>query len=125
MACGVYWSQVNEIERALRAMRRAGISELSEPYRVLYRTRGALLARIGFKFPKSVIPILRLTGLSPGEVRVWFDVECGWMTEARRVPGAPPMYRRVSDEVAITLIKGELSHELEETLMSPEEIYTA
>ena len=125
MGCGVLWSQVREAERALGVMRRLGIGELTEPYQVLFRARGALLARIGFKYPKTVSAVLKLLALSPGSVTLWHDVECGWMTEARRAPGAPPVYRHASDEVAAALLKGELTHELEETLMTPEEVYEA
>ena len=64
---------------------------------------------------------LRLLGLSPGEIKLWHDAECGWFTEAREHPGATPVYHYISDEVAASIIKGELSKELEAELMKPDE----
>ncbi len=125
MGCGVLWKQVQEVESALGLLRRLGIPEVSETYQTLYRTRGALLARIGFKFPKPVTLVRMLLALSPGQLRLWHDCECGWMTEARRAPGAPPVYRHASDEVASIILTGRLTHELEEELMTPQEAYEA
>ena len=120
MGCGVYYSQIRELERALGTMRRFGISELSAPYQQLYSLQGKLLAQVGFKFPRGISLLVRLAGLSPGEIKLWHDVESGWMSEAREKPGAPPVYRAVSDEVAMAILKGELTHDLETTLMTPD-----
>jgi len=121
MGCGVYYQQLNEVERALSSMRRLGIPELAEPYKILYGVRGKLLGQIGFKFPRTTLQLIKLTGLSPGSITLWHDVEAGWMTEARTGPGAPPLYRSVPDEVAVKILKGELTHELEEELMKPDD----
>ena len=42
------------------------------------------------------------------------------MTEARERPGAPPVYKYVSDEVAEKITKREITPELEEFLLTPE-----
>lgn len=123
MGCGVYWQQIRELERALGTMRRFGISEISEPFRLLSAERAKLLKQVGVKFPRTVSQLVKLIGLSPGVISLWHDVESGWMSEARERPGAPPIYRAVSDEVAMAILKGELTHELEVELMTPDEYY--
>ena len=121
MGCGIYWNQVNEIERALSTLRKFGIPEVSEAYQKLFSIRGKLMAQVGFKFPRTVIQLIKLVALSPGVITIWHDIESGWMSEARTRPGAPPVYKRVSDEVAMAILKGELTKELETTLMTPDE----
>jgi hypothetical protein len=121
MGCGVFYQQLNEVERALSTMRRFGISELDESYKALFGVQGKLLAQIGFKFPRTILQLLKLAALSPGSITLWHDVESGWMAEARTGPGAPPVYHRVSDEVAVKLIKKELTPELEKELMTPDD----
>jgi len=79
------------------------------------------MAQVGFKAPRPLTLIAKLIGLSPGVIKVWHDAESGWMSEARARPGAPPVYRAVSDEVAMAILKGELTHELEEKLLTPDE----
>lgn len=119
--CGIFYQQLKEIDRALGTMRRLGVSELSDAYGVLYKARGELLAKIGFKFPRSVLQLVKLAGLSPGSITLWEDIESGWLAEARAGPGAPPVYRRVDDETAAAILKGELTKELEERLMKPDD----
>jgi len=122
MGCGVYYQQVHTIDSALDKLRlHVDIPGVSDAYKELYSLRGELMARIGFKFPRTVMQILRIAGLSPGTVRLWLDVESGWMSEARARPQAPPVYKSVSDEVALALLKGELTKELEAELMAPDE----
>jgi len=121
MGCGVYYQQLREVESALGTMRRFGIPEVSDAYQTLFSVRGELLAQVGFKFPRSVTQLVKLTGLSPGSVAVWHDIESGWMAEAREKPGALPVYHRVTDEVAMALLKGELTKELDLQLLTPDE----
>jgi hypothetical protein len=90
-------------------------------YLNLSRLRGELYTSIGFRVPKFMQLVIKLIGLSPGEVKLWFDAECGFFTEARAYTGAPPVYHIVTDEVAIAIVKGELTHELEAVLMTPDE----
>lgn len=121
MGCGVWYQQLNEVERALGSLRRLGISELSEPYKAIYSIKGKLLTQIGFKFPRTITQLIKLVGLSPGSITLWHDIESGWMAEARAGPGAPPVYHRVPDEVAVKILKKELTPELEAELMKPDE----
>jgi len=120
MGCGVYWQQIREVERALGTMRKFGIPEVSEAYQQLYSMRGKLMAQVGIKFPRSVSQIVKLIGFSPGVISLWHDVESGWMSEGRTRPGAPPVYKRVLDELAMAILKRELSPEQEEFLMTPD-----
>ena len=78
------------------------------------------MGQVGFKLPRPVSLLLRLVGLSPGVLKVWHDAESGWMSEARARPGAPPVYKAVSDEVAMAILKHEITHELEEGLLTPD-----
>jgi len=121
MGCGVYWQQIHETDRAMRVMRLHGISEAAAPFRELYRLRGKLMAQVGVKFPRTTSLLMKLIGLSPGTISLWHDVESGWMSEARARPGAPPVYKSVSDEVAMAILKQEVTHELEAQLLTPDE----
>ena len=120
MGCGVYWQQIHEADRALDVFRLYGIPEISEVYRKVYGIRAKLLAQVGIKFPRSVTQLIRLVGFSPGVFALWHDVEAGWMSEARARPGAPPIYKSVSDEVAMAIVKQELTPELEAQLLTPD-----
>ena len=122
MGCGVYWQQVREVERAIKALTpHLALPGISDAMNVLQSQRGKLLAQVSFKFPRTITQLAKLLALSPGEVRLWHDAESGWMTEARAKLGAPPVYHYVKDEVAIAILKGELTHELEVELMTPDE----
>lgn len=121
MGCGIYWQQINTIEKAMKGLRVSGIPEISDAYQSLNQLRGQLLTKVGLKFPRTVSQIARFAGLSPGEIRVWFDIESGWMAEARAKPGAPPVYHALSAETAAQILKGELTKELELQLMAPDE----
>ena len=120
MGCGVYWSQIKELDRALSTMRRFGIPEVSEAYQELYSMRGKLMAQVGIKFPRTVVQLIKLVGLSPGAITLWHDVESGWMSEARARPGAPPVYKAASDEVAMAILKREVTKELKKDLLTPD-----
>jgi hypothetical protein len=121
MGCGIYWHQIGEVERALDVMSRYGIPEESDAYQALYRQKGALLTEVGYKFPRSTLQMRLITALYSPVIRLWHDIECGWMVEAREKPGAPPVYKSVGDEVAMAILKGEVTHELEEELARPDE----
>lgn len=123
MACGPFWEAIGQLDKSLRSLRTHGIGPGFRAYEELFRIRGRIFGQIGFKFPREVNLILRLAGLSPGSILLWHDVESGWMTEARVRPGAPAVYRSVTDDVAAALLKGELTHELELELMTPDDYY--
>jgi len=121
MGCGVFWQQVHTIDRSLDKLRlHVDIPGISDAFQELYSLRGELMAKIGFKFPREVRLILRIVGLSPGTINLWFDIESGWMSEARARPRALPVYKSISVEVAMTLLRGELTKELEAELMAPD-----
>jgi hypothetical protein len=122
VGCGVYWQQIREVERAINKLKpHIDIPGVSDAMSELSSIRGRLLRTVGLKFPRTISQILKLAGLSPGTVTLWHDVESGWMTEARERPGAPPVYHYVKDEVAITILSGKLTHELEAILMKPDD----
>jgi len=119
MGCGVYYQQVHEIERALGTLRRFGLDQ-TPAFGQLFAIQGKLMAQVGFKFPRGISLLLKLVGFSPGEIRLWHDAEAGWMSEARARPGAPPVYKAASDEVAMAILKREITPELEERLLTPD-----
>ena len=121
MGCGVYWQQIHELERAMGTMERFGIDPASEAYLTLYRKKGALLAKVGRKFPRSYDWLTFLVGESPGTLRLGHDVETGWFSEAREKPGAPPIYHRLTDEEAMAILKEEISPELHKRLFTLDE----
>lgn len=104
------YRQLNEYRRSMNVLNAAGFGPLSEPFQALYKARNAVLESVGLKSSRSMLSILRILGLSPGELRLWHDAESGWFTEARATPGSPPVYRHVDDETAVKILKGELSH---------------
>lgn len=120
MGCGVYWQQIGELEKALGTMTRFGIEETDPAYQALFAKRGALLAAVGKKFPRSAIQLRLLPGFSPGVIRLWHDVESGFFTDARVRPGAPPVYRAIPDNIAMAILKRELTHEEFEALLIPD-----
>ena len=74
MGCGVYWQQVNELEGAMSTMEKFGIDPASEAYQTLFTQRGALMAEVGRKFPRSYNWLTFLAGESPGTIRLGHDV---------------------------------------------------
>jgi len=114
------WDQVNELSRALRSLERLGLDQ-SPAFKELNALRGKIIKQIGFKFPRVPSVLAVIAGLSPGSIKVWHDAESGFYSEARVDAHAPPVYRKISDEVAATILKGELTHELEDVLMKPDE----
>ncbi len=122
MGCGVLWNQINEIDRALRVLKpHLQLPGMFDAYNLLNAQRGKLLAQVGLKFPRTILQLLRLTGLSPWSIAVFHDLEAGWLVEARVKPGTPPVYHYVSDAVATQILGGGLTHELEAQLMTPDE----
>jgi len=115
------YRQINEIQRTLRTLTRAGFGPLTEPYQAVYKLQGELMSKLGLRIPKSMSIMKLLKFLSPGSVKLFHDAESGWFTEAREKDGAPPVYHHVSDDTAMTILKGEMTHELEAELMKPDE----
>jgi len=117
------YAELNKLTSQLGMMRRWGVSELDPGFKRLLSARGAAMGKLGLRLPRTTTMVTSLLGLSPGEIKLWADAEMGWMTEARVKPGALPVYKYVTDEVAEKLIKGELTKELELTLMTPVEYF--
>lgn len=108
------------IDKTLRTLRIAGVGPGNLVFDQLYRARGALMGNIGVKVPRSVTSLLRILGLSPGSVRLFFDGDFGWFTDTREAPGLQPVYRRVTDDIALKIIRGELTHQDFEVLKVPD-----
>lgn len=97
-----------------------GIPVTATPYRAVSDALRGVRTQWGFKIPRPTRALLTLYGLSPGTITLWIDAESGFFSEARVKPGAPPVYKAVSDEVAMAILKGELTKELELELMTPD-----
>ena len=122
MGCGILSRQVREVEKALYALRpHLDIPEVKDATRELFALRGKLLKQTGLKFPRSITSILKVVGLSPGTITLFHDIEGGWLVDARVKAGAPPVYHYVKDEVAVAILSGKLTHELEAELMKPDD----
>lgn len=119
MPCSYWQRQLNELDRAMGTMRRAGIPSSASPFSKLSGLRGQVYQKIGLKLPRVVTQLMRLIALSPGEIILWHDVEAGFVTEARTKPGAPPIYHWPTDDQAMALLTGNLTKELELELMRP------
>jgi len=122
MGCGVWWTQINELDRAMGSLRRLGLDQLPA-FGQLSALRGQLMKQIGFKYPRTVSLLAKLAGLSPGEIKLWHDAEAGFMAEARATPGALPVYHHVSDDEAAEILRGEISRETHDRLMAPDDYY--
>lgn len=112
---------LNEITRTLRVLNRAGFGPLSDAYQAVYKMRGDLMSQLGLRVFKSSTLLSYLGALSPGYIKLFVDSETGFFTEARKAPGTRPVFRHASDEVALTLLRGQLTHQLEEDLMTPDD----
>lgn len=106
--------------RDILSLRRAGIPELHPSFMRLTRVGDTLRVSFGFKIPKPMTFLFKLLGLSPGEISLWHDAEGGWFTEARTGPGASPVYRYVGDDIAVAIIKEELTHGQFKALLAPD-----
>ena len=120
MGCGVYWQQVHEVEHAMTVMERAGIDPGDPAMGAMQGRRGALMAEIGRKFPRSYDWLTFLVGESPGEIRLGHDAEIGFFAMARVKAKAPPIHHRLSDEEAMAILKHELTPELHDKLFTPD-----
>ena len=119
------YAELNKLNQALRTLIRQGIPEVDAAYQAVYKARGAAFGKLGKVQPRTTTLVKLLLGLSPGEIKLFQDAERGWLVESIPRPGAQPVYRYVSDEIAGLIIKGELTHDLEEILFTPEEEYIA
>ena len=125
MGCGIQWGEINRIDSALRTLRRYGIPETSDAYQLLWGVRGSMFGQLGFRRPTIVTLIKRLLFGSPARFRLWYDSDGGWLAESREAEGAHPTYKAVSTEVAMAMIKEELTPAMEEMLLAPDTYYGA
>jgi len=114
------YEELGKLDKQLSMMRGWGVLETDPGFLRLSSARGAVMGKLGLKLPRTTTLVLSLLGLSPGGIKLWADAELGWLTEARVKPGAPPVYKYVSDEVAEKIVKRELTHELFEELVTPD-----
>ncbi|MBA7592642.1 hypothetical protein ES708_34834 [subsurface metagenome] len=114
------YAELNKLTQQLSMMKRWGVSELDPGFQKLLGAGRAAMAKVGLRVPRTTTLVKLLIGLSPGEIKLWADAELGWMTEARARPGAPPVYKYVSDDVAEKIVKREITPELEEQLLAPD-----
>jgi len=111
---------IDNIERAKTTLLKAGYGIIDPSYMSLLRQGNIATLNFGFKIPRPMTLLIKLVGLSPGEIKLWHDADSGWFTEARAKPGATPVYKHVSDEVAVAILKKEVTHELEAELLTPD-----
>lgn len=121
MGCGVYWQQIRTVERDIEVMRRYGVLETDPGFQAAWRRRGQLLAQVGRKFPRTMIDLTPTIWISPESLKLMEDPEFGFVVMARRAPGVPAIYHRVSDDEAMAIMRREISQELKERLLKPDE----
>jgi len=114
------YGQLNKIRGALNELAMSGLGPGSEIFDTLTSIRSQVLSGLGIKVPKPMMFILKLVGMSPGEVKLWHDSESGWLAEAREKPGAPPVYHYINSETAAKILTGKLTHEEFEVIMIPD-----
>ncbi len=114
------YAEISKLTGQCALMRRWGVSSLDPGFQKLIGASRDAMGKLGLRVPRISALVKLLFALSPGEIKLWADAELGWMTEARARPGAPPVYKYVSDEVAEKIVKGEITHELEEQLLEPD-----
>lgn len=117
------YAELNKLNEQLQMMQRWGVSSSDLGFMRLLDARGAVMGKLGLRLPRTTTLVKTLFGLSPGSIKLWADAEIGWTTEARTRPGAPPVYRKVSDEIAEKLVKEELTQELHDYLMTPDDYF--
>jgi hypothetical protein len=134
MGCAILYQQLHNVDRDLDTLRRLSVEESHPAFQDLWRQRGSILSRVGQKSPRDIISIsheevlsrlqalgLEYAGGSPGytaeelkdaTVRIWYDIESGWMSEGRMKPGGPPIYHMITAEVAVDFIKHQETPEM-------------
>lgn len=114
------FAEVDRINDAIGLLRSLGISELDTAMQALEKARRAALGKLGLAKPRTSTLVRLLPGLSPGQISLFLDAERGWLVEAIKEPGAPPVYRYVGDDIASRLLVRDIDLELEEALLAPE-----
>ena len=116
-----HWYQVHKAEEDLATLRRLGVEETHPAYQRAWAARGKALANVGYKRPRTQAWLVDWATYSPTLIRLMEDTELGFVAVVKAHKGAPPVYKRVSGEVAVAIIKGEVTPELERDLLAPDE----
>lgn len=120
MGCGPTWQAVRQTESALRLLEQEGFGPETAPYAAIWQRRVLAIEQMGKKATVEPYSLLTRFGRSPGIFKLWNDPEKGWFVEARRVVGALPIYRFVSDDIAKAVLRDKLTHEQETALLTPD-----
>lgn len=122
MGCGKHYEQLEEINKGLDVLMKAGMGKGNPAYEALWKMRGATLGKLTRLIPTPRLPsiIKLLTMLSPGQLKVFFDNEVGWLAEGTPAPGEMPVVRRISHEQAVLLLQEKPPSELVHKLLKPE-----
>jgi len=114
------YNALSRLDRALRTLTNAGIGGENPVFSQIYRARGALMGNVGVRVPRSVSSLIKILGLSPGSVQLFFDADLGWVSDARETSGAAPVYHAIGDDMALKIIQGKITHEEFELLKVPD-----
>lgn len=114
-------AELKRFNKQLEMMKEWGVLEKDPGYLKLLEARENAMIKLGLMKPRITTLATTISGLSPGEIKLWADAEMGWMVEARARPGASPVYKYVTDETAEKIIKREITPELERELLTPDD----
>jgi len=115
------YAEVQRLDEQLRLMRQWGVSPTDPGYIALRTAHAQASFKVGLVLPRTSTLVQDLWGFSPGIIRLFNDAELGWMVEARTKPGAQPVYKYVSNEIAEKIVKRQITPELETFLMTPDD----
>lgn len=120
MGCGVFFKQLNEVNRSINSLMLSGFGPGSSAFQELSKMRGELLGRqaAGQALPRINVNLRTLAGLSEGLVRVWFDIETGFFSEGRESPLARPVYNPITADEAARLLREDPDVDLAHDLMA-------
>lgn len=116
------YDQLNQLNAGLKDLISLGYGPGNAAYEAIYKMRGQILGRLGAQLPskRELLPTLKLSGFSPGELEVFLDTEAGWIAQAYPQPGAMPVTRSITREEAINLLSPNPDPDLVHRLMIPD-----
>ena len=112
MPCQHKWEQISNTSSALGRLSVSPYMRALPGFGELYALRGSIMSQVMGPFPRVATLFRFIPFLSPGQVRIWFDTEVGWIVEGRASPGAPPVLRSIDQETAMQLLDPEAPEEL-------------
>lgn len=116
----MHWAQVHKAEEDLATLQRLGVEETHPAYQKAWLARGEALAKVGYQHPRVQAWLVDWATWSPTLIRLMEDTELGFVAVVKAYEGAIPIYKRVSDEVAVAIINKEVTPELEKELLAPD-----